>query len=153
MSEEKTQGMETSSKNEGLYTRFAKEREKWTETVQSLSERIRNIYDVAEMLTDLYSQRQIAGDYIHELVALSAKINRVYRERKKERFLHYTQNYDLRLDKDPKMLFIDVDLADLVERREILQNHLDYMRETLRSIDTICFGVKYRISLEEYRRG
>lgn len=153
MSEERTQEMETSSKNDALYVRFSKEREKWSEVVQSLSERLRNIYDVAEMLTDLYSQRQIAGDYIHELVALSAKINRVYRERKKERFLHYTQNYDLRLDKDPKMLFIDVDLADLVERREILQNHLDYMRETLRSIDTICFGVKYRISLEEYRRG
>jgi hypothetical protein len=51
------------------------------------------------------------------------------------------------------MLFIDVDLADLVERREILQNHLDFMRETLRSIDTICYGVKHRIALEEYRRG
>ena len=67
--------------------------------------------------------------------------------------MFYTQNYDLRLDKDPKMLFIDVDLAEIVERREMLQNHLDYMRETLRSIDTICYGVKHRISLEEYRRG
>jgi hypothetical protein len=145
--------METSSKNDALYVRFSKEREKWSEVVQSLSERLRNIYDVAEMLTDLYSQRQIAGEYVHELVAHSSKVNRIYRERKRERFLHYTQNYDLRLDKDPKMLFIDVDLADLVERREILQNHLEFMRETLRSIDTISYGVKHRIALEEYRRG
>jgi hypothetical protein len=152
MSEEKTQ-MEASSKNEGLHARFQTEREEWTTKVQSLTERLKSIYDCAELLTDLYSQRQIAGDYIHELVAHSSKLNRVYRERKRERFLHYTQNYDLRLDKDPKMLFIDVDLADLVERREILQNHLDFMRETLRSIDTICYGVKHRIALEEYRRG
>jgi hypothetical protein len=144
---------ETSSKNEPLHQRFSKERDDWTQKVQSLSERLKTIYEVADLLTDLYSQRQIAGDYIHELVAHMSKLNRVFRERKRERFLHYTQNYDLRLDKDPKMLFIDVDLADLVERREILQNHLEFMRETLRSIDTICYGVKHRISLEEYKRG
>jgi len=152
MSEEKIP-MEASSKNDSLHARFHTERDTWTQLVQSLAERLKNIFDCAELLTDLYSQRQIAGDYIHELTAHSSKLNRVFRERKKERFLHYTQNYDLRLDKDPKLLFIDVDLADLVERREILQNHLDYMRETLRSIDTICYGVKHRISLEEYRRG
>jgi hypothetical protein len=144
---------EASSKNDVLYARFSKEREDWTSKVSSLSERLRNIYDVAELLTDLYSQRQIAGDYAHELVGHASRLNRIYRERKKERFLYYTQNYDLRLDKDPKMLFIDVDLADLVERREILQNHLEFMRETLRSIDTMCYGVKHRIALEEYRRG
>jgi hypothetical protein len=153
MSEEKTTVQEASSKNDSLYQRFATEREEWTTKVSSLTERLKSIYDVAELLTDLYSQRQIAGDYIHELVAHSSKLNRIYRERKRERYLHYTQNYDLRLDKDPKMLFIDVDLADIVERRELLQNHLDYMRETLRSIDTICYGVKHRIALEEYRRG
>lgn len=152
MSEEKIT-QEASSKNESLNSRFATEREDWTNRVRSLSERLKSIFDLAELLTDLYSQRQIAGDYIHELVALGSRLNRVYRERKKERYLFYTQNYDLRLDKDPKALFIDVDLAELVERRELLQNHLDYMRETLRSIDTICYGVKHRISLEEYRRG
>lgn len=152
MSEEKIT-QEASSKNEALNSRFATEREDWTNRVRSLSERLKSIFDLAELLTDLYSQRQIAGDYIHELVALGSRMNRVYRERKKERYLFYSQNYDLRLDKDPKALFIDVDLAELVERRELLQNHLDYMRETLRSIDTICYGVKHRISLEEYRRG
>jgi len=144
---------EVSSKNDLLYSRFSTERTEWTEKISSLSERLKSIYDVAELLTDLYSQRQIAGDYVHELVSHTSRLNRIYRERKRERFLYYTQNFDLRLEKDPKMLFIDVDLADLVERREILQNHLEFMRETLRSIDTICYGVKHRISLEEYRRG
>lgn len=152
MSEEKTQA-EASSKNDSLNSRFATEREDWTNRVRSLSERLKSIYDTAELLTDLYSQRQIAGDYIHELVSLGVRLNKIYRERKKERFLFYSQNYDLRLDKDPKALFIDVDLAEIVERKEYLQNHVDYMRETLRSIDTICYGVKHRISLEEYRRG
>jgi hypothetical protein len=57
------------------------------------------------------------------------------------------------MDKDPKELHIAVDLADIVERKELLQNHLDFMRETIKTIDTQCFGVKHRIALEEYRRG
>lgn len=153
MLEENTVQESLSSKNETLYRRFADEREDWTNRVKALAERLKNIYEVGDLLTDLYSQRQVAGDYVHEIVALSSRLNRIYRERKRERFLHYTQNYDLRLEKDPKMLFIEVDLAELVERRELIQNHLDYMRETLRSIDTICYGVKHRIALEEYRRG
>lgn len=153
MLEENTVQESLSSKNDSLYNRFSNEREDWTGRVKSLAERLKNIYDVGDLLTDLYSQRQIAGDYVHEIVALSSRLNRIYRERKKERYLHYTQNYDLRLEKDPKILFIEVDLAELVERRELIQNHLDFMRETLRSIDTICYGVKHRIALEEYRRG
>ena len=142
-----------SSKNDSLYHRFSTERDDWTNQVKSLAERLKNIYDVGDLLTDLYSQRQIAGDYVHEIASLGSRLNKIYRERKRERYIHYTQNYDLRLDKDPKNMFIEVDLAELVERRELIQNHLEFMRETLRSIDTICYGVKHRIALEEYRRG
>lgn len=153
MLEENTNQETASSKNDPLYRRFSNEREDWTGRVKGLAERLKDIHEVGDLLTDLYSQRQIAGDYVHEIVSLSSKMNRIYRERKRERFLYYTQNYDLRLEKDPKMLFIEVDLAEIVERRELIQNHLDFMRETLRSIDTICYGVKHRIALEEYRRG
>jgi hypothetical protein len=59
----------------------------------------------------------------------------------------------MRLDKDPKNDLINTDLGDIVERRELLQNHLDYFRETVRTIDTLCYGIKHRMALEEYRRG
>jgi len=52
-----------------------------------------------------------------------------------------------------KYEYIAKDLAVIVERREYLQNHLEYFRETVKTIDTMCFGIKHRISLEEYRRG
>jgi hypothetical protein len=52
-----------------------------------------------------------------------SKVNRIYRERRVERYDHYTRNYDIRLDKDPKNDLINTDLGDIVERRELLQNH------------------------------
>ena len=151
MEESKNQQSENSS--EKLNKRFEEEREQWKNTVSQMSERMRDIYTVSELLTDLYSQRQIALEYSHTLMSHLIRLNKLLRSRKAERWLHYTQNYDLRLDKDPKNLLVDVDLGPLIEQKEMVENHLNYMRETVKSIDTMCFGVKYRISLEEFRRG
>ena len=141
------------SSSETISKRFTDEREHWKTTVGDMSERLRDIYSVAGLLTDLYSQRQIALENTHTLMSHLIRLNKILRAKRAERFLHYTQNYDLRLDKDPKNLMIDVDLGPIIEQKEMVENHLNYMRETVKTIDTICYGVKYRVSLEEFRRG
>lgn len=149
--EEKTE--QNFSKNVELFNRFEKERGLWKESVVDMSNRLSDIYKVSDLLTDLYSQRQVALEYAHNLQSLLIQLNRTYRQRRVERWDYYTKNYDLRMDKEPKELHINVDLANLVERKDMLQNHLDYMRQTITSIDTICYGIKHRVSLEEYKRG
>jgi len=146
---EKTQA----SSNDPIYARFKKEREEWSEKIQDMSDRLRDIYKLSDLLTDLYSNRQIAVEYTHTLMSHLSKINTIYRVKKVERFDYYSRGYDLRLDKDPKNDHINADLNDIVERRELLQNHLDYFRQTVSTIDSMCFGVKHRMALEEFRRG
>jgi hypothetical protein len=154
VSEETTEGTKApTSSNDALYSRFAAEREEWSTKIGGYAARLRDIYQVGDLLTDLYSQRQIAVEYTHTLMAHLTKINIVYREKRQERFEYYSRSYDLRLDKDMKYEYIAKDLSVIVERREYLQNHLEYFRETVKTIDTMCFGIKHRISLEEYRRG
>jgi hypothetical protein len=154
MEEQNTQAeRQQSSSNDVIYARLKKEREEWGEKINDMTERLRDIYKLSDLLTDLYSSRQIAVEMAHAMMTHLSKVNRIYRERKAERYNYYTRNYDIRLDKDPKMLFIDVDLADIVERRELLQNHLEFFRETVKTVDTLCYGIKHRMSLEEYRRG
>jgi hypothetical protein len=136
-----------------LSKRFSTEREHWKETIGGMSGRLQDIYKVSDLLTDLYSQRQIALEYSHELMSHLIRLNKLLRAKRADKWLHYTQNYDLRLDKDPKNLLIDVDLGPIIEQKEMVENHYNYMKETVKTIDTICFGVKYRISLEEFRRG
>jgi hypothetical protein len=141
-----------SSNNEELTNKFTKERKYWSDLVKSMSEKMRDIYSITDLQVEAYSQRQIAAEYAHTLAAHMVRLNKMFRAAKIERWEHYTRNYDLRMDKEPKELHIYKDLAVLVEKREAVQNHLEYMRETVRSIDTICYGIKHRIALEEYRR-
>lgn len=141
------------SSNDPIYVRFGKERDEWREKIKDMSERLRDVYNLSDLLTDVYSSRQIALEYTHTLMAHLSKVNRIFRERKVERFNYYSRNYELRLDKDFKYDHIHADLNDIIERRELLQNHLDYFRETIRTIDSLTFGIKHRMSLEEYKRG
>jgi len=141
------------SSNDAIFARFKTERDEWTTRIQSMSARLKDIYEIADLQTDLYSYRQIAVDYTHTLMTHLTKINRIFRERKIERWEHYTRNYDLRMDKDPKELHIYVDIADVVERKDFIQTHLEFFRETIRTIDSMCYGIKHRLSLEEYKRG
>jgi hypothetical protein len=145
--------IQPSSSNDPIYSRFRKEREDWAEKVTDMSDRLKDIHHLSDLMTEIYSSRQIAVEYSHTLMSHLSKVNRIYRERRVERYDHYTRNYDIRLDKDPKNDLINTDLGDIVERRELLQNHLDYFRETVRTIDTLCYGIKHRMALEEYRRG
>ena len=150
---EENQEQKKANSSDELAKRFSKEREDWKETVGGMANRIQDIYKVSDLLTDLYSQRQIALEYSHELMSHLIRLNKLLRAKRADKWLHYTQNYDLRLDKDPKNLLIDVDLGPIIEQKEMVENQYNYMKETVKTIDTICFGVKYRISLEEFRRG
>jgi hypothetical protein len=114
---------------------------------------LRTVSQIGELMVEVYSQRQIAVEYSHTLMSHIIKINKIYREKKHEKYIYYTQNYDVRLDKDAREGHIGYDLTEIIEKRDMVQNHLEYFRETIKTIDNIIFGIKHRISLEEYRRG
>jgi hypothetical protein len=141
-----------SDTKEDLVTRFERERKEWTVKVESMTGGIKDIYDCANTLTTLLSNRQIALEYTHMLMSLLSKINAQLREKRKERYIYYTQSYDLKLDKEPKNMFIDDDLRKSVLLQELFQNHLGYMRGTIDTMDKIHYSIKWRIQLEEYKR-
>jgi hypothetical protein len=103
-------------------------------------------------MTDVYSQRQIALEYSHTLMEHLIKLNKIVREKRHERYVYYTYNFDVRLDKDSKESYINNDISNIIEKKDVVQNHFDYMRDTIKTIDNIVFAIKHRISLEEYRR-
>lgn len=137
---------------ESISKRFDRERSEWEFKIGKMSSKMKDIGILSDVLTDALSQRQIALDYTHTLMTLLTKINAELRKKKKERFLYYSQNYDLVLQKDQKNMFIDVDLEKNVKIQELFSNHLSYMRGTIDTLDKILFGVNWRIKMEEYKR-
>lgn len=139
-------------RDETIQERFGRERREWESKVKDLAKRIKDINDIASLQVDVYSARQQLVEYYHYLVSLISSKNNEIRKRQKERIVYYTKGYDFKLDKEQKNMFIRVDLEELFIIRDEMENHMKYISATMGTIDNIIFGIKHRITLEEYKR-
>lgn len=148
---ENEENQKKQSSNDELQKRFTKERLVWKQRVTGIAAKLKEFKNLPDVEVDAFSNRQIALEYTHFLMELVSKVNASVRKMKKQRFLFYSNDYDQRLDKAPREMFINVDLEQSILKKELLDNHLSYMRGTVDSIDKIIYGIKWRISFEEYR--
>ena len=108
---------------------------------------------MVEVQVELYSERQVATDYIHELTVLFSKLKKLYLTEWKKAYDALSMNEDLRYNEREKTKFADEKAAGSKLKMEILQNHIDYFRETVKTIDNMIFGVKHRLDIEDFKRG
>jgi hypothetical protein len=134
---------------------FAKERSEWSKKIQSLSVRMRNIREVAEVQIELLSDRQKVLEYKHSLAQALSKLNSEFRKRKKDQLVHHseksTANY--KYGANEKTTLIDGDLTELKARIDLVDDQISYMNETMKTIDHGLFGIKTRIELENHLLG
>jgi hypothetical protein len=132
--------------------KFGEERSEWTEKIRSLSIRMKNIRELAEVQVDLYSNRQIILEYIAKLGQVMTKLNSKFRKDKAERLKHYSENSQVKYGANEKNPLIEGDLTELKERMEIVETQLSFLNETIKTVDHCLYGIKSRIALEEYLR-
>lgn len=133
-----------------LSKKFATERKAWRIKMKNLTSNMNDMNTLSDVLIDALSSRQIALEYTHIIMSKLSIINAELRKKKKSKFLFYSQDYDIVLQKEQKNLFIDVDLEEYVVKQELLAVHLSYMRGTVDSIDKLIFGIKWRIQIKDY---
>ncbi len=139
-------------KKQSIEEKFDIERNEWLDKIRNLTEKMKDIFLCSEVLVETLSERQVAVDKTHMLMHMLSKINADLRDKKRERFIYYTQNYDQRLDKSDRENFINADLRKQVLLQELFSNHLSYMRSTVDTLSNLYYGVSTRLKLEEYKR-
>lgn len=132
--------------------RFENERKEWTEKIQSFSERMKDIKNLVYLQVDLFSNRQILLEYISNLGQIIIKLNNKYKKSKSERMKYYSEVHQVRYGTNEKTPLIEGELSELKERIDILDSHISFLNETIKTIDFMIYGVKSRILLEEYLR-
>jgi hypothetical protein len=134
-------------------SRFAPERTEWTERVRELSIRMKNIREIAEVQVELYSDRQKILEYSYKLGQILTKLNSNYRTEKRAKMVYYSEEHNTRYGANEKNSLIDGDLAEIKRKIDLVDNHMSFMNETTKTIDHMLYGIKSRISLEEFMRG
>jgi hypothetical protein len=137
-------------KQESLTERFGRERKEWEEKVKIFSKKLKNIRNVTEVQIDVYSARQEVVDYYHYLLNLIRQKNVEINNKYVKRYDYYVTSHQVRLS--PKLIDMNIisDLSNLYSIRDELEIHSKYMAETLKTLDAIVYGIKHRITLQEY---
>jgi len=119
-----------------------------------MSKQMKLINTVGELMTEVYTERQRCLEYYHYLISKLIIINRQYRKRYNERLDYWTFKSQIRYpnetSKNNKIL---TELADLVQRREMVENHSKYILDSKNTIDNLIYAIPKRIDLEKMAKG
>ncbi len=131
---------------------FERERAEWKEKIQVISLSLKNIRTVAEAQVDLFSNRQILLEYSYKLAQIVNKLATKERKLRASKLRDYTVNSDVRYGSNETKLLIEGDVADVVEKIQLVEGHRKFIDQTIQTVDHMLYGIKSRIALEEYLR-
>ncbi len=131
---------------------FAKERLEWKNTILRMAGKIKDMHQITDLQVDLYSNRQLCLEHSHYLQSLLAKVNKGYKKSVGSKVNDYKNNHDIKFKMGEANLLVEASTADIKENIDLIQSQINYMQETIKTIDNIIYGIKYRIQIEEYRR-
>ena len=142
------------AKELSLDERFAKERLEWTNKVHDMSQKIKSIDNLASLQVDVYTERQRAVEYHHYLISILSQLGRAYRKQYSERYDFHSYKSDKRFTNEKtKELHILSEIGEIVRKRETIDNHTKFIDNTIKTIDNLIYGIKYRIEIEQIKRG
>jgi hypothetical protein len=136
-----------------IYTRFVQERDEWTKSIKNISSRFKKVEDMDQVQIDLYSSRQDIVEYMYRLGAIQANVRKRWMSAYKKAYDDLSMNQDYRYTDREKSKFAEEQTGELKTQLDIFQNHIDFFKESIKTIDNMVFGVKHRIEIEDFKRG
>jgi len=154
LNKENTEQNSDNNKEETLEQRFSRERSEWTVKIQAMSAKMKDIFKVSELMTEIYTERQISVEYYHMLLTMLSKLNISYRKQWTEKYDFYSWKSQKRFPNEKtKELQILSEISDLTRKRELLDTHIKFTSATIGTIDNLIYGIKYKVEIEQISRG
>ena len=141
--------MATGEANTELAKRLVLDRSDWKSKVTDLVELLKEMATLAECQVLMLSYRQILLDKITDFKTTKHKRQAAYDRYYKLKYREYSINYDIKLSSGEKVAFIKADLSHLRNQMEMLQSHMDYYQECIKTCDNLAFAIRNRINLDD----
>jgi len=152
-SENEKQNEAVSSEQVSYVERFETERNEWTSEIRGISARFKNVEEMMDVQVDLYSKRQQGVEYMHQLMVLQSRLKKSWLAEYKKAYDSLLIDQDYRYSEKERQRFAEEKTSGSKMKLDILQTHVDFFRETIKTIDNMIFGVKHRLEIEDFRRG
>lgn len=122
--------------------------ERWTNYIRDLNDKMKDLGSLQNLMNMVYVKRQECVEYIGNLDVTFSKLKRAYTIQYAQKYNFYKFQSQLRYSSDAAInTQIQSDLIDITEKKDLIESHLDTMRETLKTINEIIRAVYQRIEL------
>jgi hypothetical protein len=135
--------------NEELEPKLVKDRAEWREKINTIVHKIKNMNELSDCQISMLSYRQILLDKANDFKTTIYKRNGAWDRYYRNQYREYTLNYDVKLTSGEKHQFIKAELSSLKTQIEMLQSHVDYYYECIKTLDNLAFAIRNRIRLDE----
>lgn len=142
-----------SDKKTSFADEFEEERKVWKDKVIDMANRVNKLNEVTNLQVDLYSSRQIIIERIAKLYKYLSAYNALYKSNKKDLFIKYTVDSDIKLGQGEKIIMVEGDLSGLQEKINLIEQHIDYYKETVKNLDSMLYGVRNKLQIEQFLSG
>tara|TARA_B100000768_G_scaffold43976_1_gene42764 strand:+ start:1452 stop:1874 length:423 start_codon:yes stop_codon:yes gene_type:complete len=131
-----------------LDQKLSAQRNEWSVTIRNLAQSLRNINTMEITIADVLSSRQTLVD---QMAYINVKIKQQKKQlagRYREAYIRY-YNYDYKLGEKQKEKFLENDLADDNMILSHLENQMDWLRDSVKTLDNMGFAIRNRLALKD----
>ena len=135
--------------NEELESKLSKDRLEWKDKITVLIRTIKDMNAISDCQINMLSYRQILLDKVTDFKTMIYKRNATWERYYRSQYREYTLNYDVKLTSGEKHQFIKAELSSLKNQIDLLQSHVDYYYECIKTLDNLAFAIRNRIRLDD----
>lgn len=128
---------------------------KWTSTIENLNAKFKTLPDLDNLLNTVYNERANACDYYFSILNILGKLTTNYKCQAAQLYNNFKLGQNgLRYSTESSIQNqIDAQLSELKQQIVMIDNHTNYMKEVIKTIDNMIFGIGQKIRIYELLNG
>ena len=131
-----------------LDQKLGAQRTEWANTIRGLAAGLKNLNGMEETIANVLSSRQTLVDQIAYINVKIKQQKKVISARYREAYIRYYE-YDYKLGEKQKERFIENDLGDENMILSHLENQLDWLKDSVKTLDNMGFAIRNRLALKD----
>lgn len=131
-----------------LDQKLSAQRNEWSKTIKDLAQGLRNLNGMEETIANVLSSRQTLVDQIAYINVKIKQQKKTISSKYREAYIRY-YNYDYKLGEKQKEKFLENDLADDNMILSHLENQLEWLKDSVKTLDNMGFAIRNRLALKD----
>jgi|TARA_B110000037_G_scaffold161170_1_gene182032 chromosome segregation ATPase len=131
-----------------LDQKLSAQRNEWSNNIKALAQNLRKLNGLEVVIADVLSSRQTLVDQMAYLNMKVKEQKTKVASRYRTAYIKYYE-YDYKLGEKQKERFIETDLADDNMILSHLENQIEFLRESVKTLDNMGFAIRNRLALKD----